>query len=110
MKLMRNIIKRKQNKYFGNLNVKNITDNKKFWKSIGPNFSSKKPLKENISLWGKNRLITDEKSAAKILNDYFTSIIKHLHIERNEFDPKHGNFSNNPVLSAGNKFQIIQVF
>ena len=37
---------------------------------------------------GKKRLITDEKSLAKIFNDYFASIIKHLHIERNEFDSK----------------------
>ena len=38
-------------------------------------------------MW-KNSLITDEKSIAKIFNDYFTSVIKHLLIERNEFDSK----------------------
>ena len=53
----------------------------------------------------KNRLITDEKSTAKVFNDYFTSIIKHLHIERKEFDSKNVKFSNNAVLSAVNKFQ-----
>ena len=42
----------------------------------------------------KKRLITDEKSAVKIFNDYFISIIKHFHKERNEFDPKHVNLSN----------------
>ena len=54
---------------------------------------------------GKNRLITEEKSIAKIFNDYFTSIIKHLHIERKEFDSKNVKFSNNAVLSAVNKSQ-----
>ena len=54
---------------------------------------------------GKNRLITDEKSIAKVFNDYFTSIIKHLHIERKEFDSKNVKLSNNAVLSAVNKFQ-----
>ena len=29
-------------KYFGNLNVKNITENKKFWKTVGQNFPAKK--------------------------------------------------------------------
>ena len=53
----------------------------------------------------KNRLITDDKSITKIFNDYFTSIIKHFHIERKEFDSKHVKLSNNPVLSAVNKFQ-----
>ena len=53
----------------------------------------------------KNRLITDEKSLIKSFNGYFTLIIKHLHIERNEFDPKHVNLPNNLVLPAVNKFQ-----
>ena len=44
-------------------------------------------------------------SVAKIFNDYFTSVIKHLYIERNEFDPTHANLCNNPVLSVVNKFQ-----
>ena len=82
-----------------------MTDNKKNCKTAGPNFSSKKPINENISLWEKNRLITDEKSIANIFNDYFTSIIKYLHKERNEFDLKHVKLSNNPVLLAINKFQ-----
>ena len=54
---------------------------------------------------GKNRLITDEKSIAKIFNDYFISIIKHFLIKRNEFDLKHMKISNNSTLSAVNKFQ-----
>ena len=54
---------------------------------------------------GKNRLITEEKSIAKIFNDYFTSIIKHLHIERKEFDSNNVKFSNNAVLLAVNKSQ-----
>ena len=53
---------------------------------------------------GRNRVITDEKPAAKIFNDYFILIIKYLHIEGNEFDPKHVQLSNNPVLPAVNKF------
>ena len=67
------------------MNVKNITDNKKCWKTVGPNFSSKKPINENISLWEKILLITDVKTAANVFNDYFISTIK----ERNKFDPNH---------------------
>ena len=87
------------------MNVKNIADNKNIWETVGSSFSSKKTINENISLWEKNRLITDEKSIAKIFNDYFTSIIKHLHIERKKFDSKNVKVSNNAVLSAVNKFQ-----
>ena len=42
---------------------------------------------------GKNRLITNEKPVANIFNDYFTSINKHLHIERDESYPKHVKLS-----------------
>ena len=45
------------------------------------------------------------KSIAKVFNDYFTSIIKYLHIERKEVDFQNVKFSNNAVLSAVNKFQ-----
>ena len=76
------------------MNVKNITTIKNFAKLLGQTF----PVKNN-------RLITDEKSTANIFNDYFFSIIKHLHMERNEYDPKHAKPSNNPVLSVANKFQ-----
>ena len=87
------------------MNVKNITDNKIFWKTVRSNFSSKKPINENLSLSRKNRLITGEKSIAKVFNDYFTSVIKHLHTERKEFDSKNVKFSNKAVLPAANKFQ-----
>ena len=87
------------------MNVKNITANKNFWKTVGPNISTKKAINENISLWERKRLITNEKSIAKILNNYFTSIIKHLRGERNELHTKRVKLSNNPVLSAVNKFQ-----
>ena len=36
------LIRESKIKYFGNLNVKNFTDNKKFWKTVVSNFSSKK--------------------------------------------------------------------
>ena len=42
------LIRESKIKYFGNLNVRNITDNKTFWKTVGSSFSSKKPINENI--------------------------------------------------------------
>ena len=35
---------------------------------------------------------------AKIFNDYFTSIIKQIHVEKKESDPQNLYLSNNPVL------------
>ena len=38
------------------------------------------------------------KDARKIFNDFFSSIMKHLKIERNESDDKDINFASSPVL------------
>lgn len=55
------------------------------------------------------------KDATKIFNDFFSSIMKHLKIERNESDDKDINFASNPVLSTAweknnSNFRFIQVF
>ena len=42
------LIRESKIKYVGNFNVKNITDNKNFWKTVESNFSSKKPINENM--------------------------------------------------------------
>ena len=48
------LIRERKIKYFGNLDVKNLTEkgNRKK-ETAGPNFSSKKTINENILSWGK---------------------------------------------------------
>ena len=36
-----NLLRKSKKQYFNNINVSNITDNKTFWKSVKPYFSSK---------------------------------------------------------------------
>ena len=36
-----NLLGKSKNQYFNNIDVKNVTDNKKFWKTIRPKFSNK---------------------------------------------------------------------
>ena len=71
---------------------------------MGPNFTLKKEINETIFLWKNilkfivDRVIRDEKSVAKIFKDYFTSLMKHLHMERSESDLKHMKLFNNPAV------------
>ena len=60
------LIRESKIKYFSNLNIKNITDNKKFWKTVGSNFSSKEPINENISLWEKKQINNRQEIYGKI--------------------------------------------
>ena len=64
--------------YYGNLDVKDISVNRKFWKTVKPLFSNKIQTPSNITLLEGDELVSDDKKIAKIINDYFVNIIDRL--------------------------------
>ena len=58
--------KRKKN-YFNNLNVKNVTDNKQFWKTVKPFFFSKVGDNERIALIKGEKVVSEEREVAETL-------------------------------------------
>ena len=52
---------RKSNVFYNNLNVKRITDNRKFWQTIKPNFIDKTLKDERITFVDKGKVIIEEK-------------------------------------------------
>ena len=72
--------KKVKREYFENLNLNSITDNKKFWKSVKPNFTNKIKKNEKIILVEKEHIISENKQTAEIMNDYFVNITKELNI------------------------------
>ena len=67
---------RQKNNIFAKLNVKDVADDKLFWKNIKPYFSDKGSNSTKITLVGKDIIITDEKQIASIKNEDFVSITK----------------------------------
>ena len=67
-------------RYYGNLNEKNISDNKKFWKTVKP-LSDKSINSDNIHLNEKGELINSESKTAEVLNEFFSNIVKNLKIQ-----------------------------
>ena len=65
VKLLR---KTKQN-YFNNMDIKSVSDTKKFWKTIKPYFSNKGLNSNKIFLSEKRRLIKDPAAIATTMND-----------------------------------------
>ena len=63
------------------LNVKDVADNKLFWKNVKPYFSDKGSNSTKITLVEKNRIITDEKQIANIMIEHFVSITKKLSLK-----------------------------
>ena len=67
---------------FKNLNVKDMSDNRKFWKTIKPYFSNKYLNSNKLLLKGKGNLVSDEKELAIIMNNFFINITKDLELKK----------------------------
>ena len=63
-----------------NLDIKSVTDNKKFWQAVKPLFSNKVKGKTVIKLVENDAMIDDESEKANIFNEYFVNIVKKLGI------------------------------
>ena len=85
-----NLLRKIKKDYFNDLNIKNITDNKAFWKTIKPYFSNKGLKSSSINLSAKNKIVTNDQYIASIMNNYFTGITSHLNLK-----PNHTNHSEN---------------
>ena len=66
--------------YDGNLNEKDVIDNKRYWKTVKPILSVKVKSFEKITLVHKDKIIADDDENAKILNSLFSNVVKHLKI------------------------------
>ena len=63
-----------------NLDIRQVQDNKRFWKTVKPLFSSKSKSSDKIILTEHDSIITDNGDIAKTLNDYFINIVDSLKI------------------------------
>ena len=86
--------------YYNNLNEKNICDNRKFWKVVKPLLSNKIVSNEKITLVEGEEIIKTNQANAKVLNNFFSIIIKNLEIPLySQVDPICQNIKD-PVIKA----------
>ena len=78
--------------YYGNLDGNNITDNKKFWKTVRPLLSDKSINSDKIHLNENGELINSESKTVEVLNEFFSNIVKNLKIL--EYDNVNPDFEN----------------
>ena len=82
------LLRRTKKEYFQNLNVKDLSDNKKFWKIIKPYFSNKGLNSNKMLLKEKGELVSDEKKLASITNKFFIYITKSLKLKKDLGSPR----------------------
>ena len=59
--LCKKLLRKAKKSYFENLNTKNITDNRTFWKTVGPLFTDKVSTGEKMILTEAEKHISDDK-------------------------------------------------
>ena len=68
-------------KYFKDLRLSDVNDNKKFWKTVKPLFGNKIKCKSQIALVEGNNLVTDDKVLAQTFNKFFVNVAATLGIK-----------------------------
>ena len=67
---------------YENLNIKNVTDNKLFWKSVKSSLSDKSRIRDRINTSEKGEILKAKSKTAETLICFFSKIVKNLNISR----------------------------
>ena len=107
-KLQRNFCKKllraTKKSYYSNRDIKNVTDNKTFWKTIIL-FFTKRPLKgEKILLIENGKTISNDSELCNIFNGLFFNIISELNIPK-KYHCFMNDMDSDSVLSVLNAFE-----
>ena len=82
VKILRNVTK----EYLSNLNIKGVTDSRKFWSTVKPFFCDISKTLNNIILSHNCKMLKDKKKVAKTLNHYLTNLTKKPKLKPNFFN------------------------
>ena len=74
------LYKKERKKYYTNLDSKNITDSKKFWKTTKPLFLDKGANNNDITLIDGDKIFQEDAKVARIFSDFFSDAVKDLNI------------------------------
>ena len=103
MNLCVTIIGKAKKNHFNKLNVRHITGNKQFWKTMKPFFSSKVGGNERITLIEGKEVPSEDREVAETFKLYFETIAKNLGISNKfMFEEPISNESENDIIT---KFQ-----
>ena len=98
------LYKKERKKYYEMLNLKNVTDNKDFWKTAKPFLSNKVTTSPKISLVEKGETVSDESKVANSFSNFFENAIRSVGIKANEYSQENYGLKN-PVEIAMKKFE-----
>ena len=100
------LYKKERIKFYKNLNIQDITDNKKFLKKVKSLLSDKRTCgSSKINLVVGEESLSDDKEIAENFNNYFNNVMESLNLQ-----PEHLNmvsYKNDPIQIAILSLKII---
>ena len=75
--------KKSKEEYFDNIDLRNVTDNKKFWKTVKPLFTDK-GMNRKIILVEDDEIISESEQISESLNNFFADAVINLNIPQYE--------------------------
>ena len=103
--MCQSIKKREKKNYFQNLDSKNISHNKSFWRTVKPLLSDKYRFPVNVTLVKENDVISGNGKIADVINDFFINAVKDLNIAISGDILCEANNMKDPVLKAIEKYK-----
>ena len=111
------LIRSEKKSFFNNINTRDTTDNKTFWKTGKPFFTDKIKIKSKITLIKKNvsqegqeeigseKMITEDQAVAEVFNKFFINIVPNLKISTDHGYDNDFIATDDQVKNAVNKFR-----
>ena len=65
--------------------MKNVSDSKKFWKTMGPFLSDKNTVFSQISIEKNNRIISDDFDLSEEFSTFFEDAVRLLNVAPDEY-------------------------
>ena len=99
------LLRKTKKNHYANSNQIDIADNKQFWRTVKPLLSDKSKSNEKITLVEGDKITSEDKSNAQILNSFFSNAVKNLKIpELKDINPLAENIPH-PVFKAILKYK-----
>ena len=76
---------KERKKYYTSLDIRNITDDKKFWRTVKQFLSDKGPKTQNITLIKNNCIISKYQDVSETLNNFFKSTVDSFNLSENKY-------------------------
>ena len=99
-----NLFRKEKKKFYNNIDISSITDNKLFWKTVKPFFSEKHFGKKKVILVEGDHIISNDKEVAEIMNSFFSNIVDNLEINEYQNEQFSYNCDDNHITNIVSKF------